>query len=434
LLLTLAPAPARGHEIPSSVTIRVFVKPEGATLRLLVRAPLEAMRDVEFPLRGLGYLDLSAATPKLRQAAAQWIVDYLTVTEAGKELPAPALVSARASLPSDRSFQSYDQALALVLGPPLGPETELPWRQAMLDVLFEYPITTATAEFAIRPLWAHLGQKTQTVLRFLPAGKPERAYQYLGDPGLVRLDPRWYQAGWRFVVLGFEHILDGFDHLLFLLGLIIPFRRIWSLVPVITAFTVAHSITLIGAILGVAPAGLWFPPLIETLIALSVVFMAIENVVGLRQDRRWLIAFGFGLIHGFGFSFALRETLQFAGAHLATSLLSFNLGVEIGQLVVVCAAVPLLNVLLRRVVAERVGIIILSVLVGHTAWHWMLERGAVLLEYQLTWPSIGAAGAAALLRWLMLIAVIGIVGWLLSEVFGRLSKRRAGLVSSGGSS
>ena len=425
--------PALAHDIPSSVTIRVYLKPEGRILRLLVRAPLEAMRDLEFPLRGLGFLDLATARPRLEQAATQWIADYLTVTESGRDLPEPRLIAVQASLPSDRSFQSYDEALAHLLGPPLAPETELPWRQAMLDVLFEYPITTATADFAIRPQWAHLGLKTQTVLRFLPAGKPERAYQYLGDPGLVRLDPRWHQAAWRFVVLGFEHILDGFDHLLFLLGLIIPFRRARSLIPVITAFTVAHSITLIGAVLGVTPGALWFPPLIETLIALSVVFMAIENVVGVKPDRRWLIAFSFGLIHGFGFSFALRETLQFAGAHLVTSLLSFNVGVEIGQLAVVIVAVPVLNLLLRRVVAERIGVVILSVLVGHTAWHWMIERGAVLMQYEFTWPAIGAAGLGAALRWLLLAAIIGLAAWLLSGLFGKLSKRQAGLASSGGS-
>ena len=87
-----------------------------------------------------------------------------------------------------------------------------------------------------------------------------------------------------------------------------------------------------------------------------------------------MVAFGFGLVHGFGFSFALRETLQFAGAHLLTSLLSFNIGVELGQLLVLLALVPALDLLFRYVVAERIGTIILSALVAHTGWHWMTER------------------------------------------------------------
>ena len=123
-------------------------------------------------------------------------------------------------------------------------------------------------------------------------------------------------------MLGFDHILDGVDHLLFLLCLVVPFRSFWALVPIVTSFTVAHSITLIASALGLAPSALWFPPLIETLIALSIVLMAFENIIGAQLNRRWMIAFGFGLVHGFGFSFALSESLQFAGAHLLTSLLA----------------------------------------------------------------------------------------------------------------
>ena len=100
----------------------------------------------------------------------------------------------------------------------------------------------------------------------------------------------------------------------------------------VTAFTVAHSITLIASAYNLAPDALWFPPLIETLIALSIVYMALENIVGgSTVHHRWMIAFGFGLVHGFGFSFALRETMQFAGSHMLTSLLSFNLGSSWGS-------------------------------------------------------------------------------------------------------
>ena len=84
--------------------------------------------------------------------------------------------------------------------------------------------------------------------------------------------------------------------------------------------------------LWLSPDALWFPPLIEMLIAMSIVYMALENIVGSNMQRRWMITFVFGLVHGFGFSFALRETLQFAGPHLLTALLAFNVGVELGQL------------------------------------------------------------------------------------------------------
>ncbi len=157
-----------------------------------------------------------------------------------------------------------------------------------------------------------------------------------------------------------------------------------------TAFTVAHSITLIASAAGFAPDALWFPPLIEVLIAASIVYMALENIVGAKLERRWIVAFGFGLVHGFGFSFALRESLQFAGSHLATSLVSFNLGVELGQLAVLAVAVPALNWIFSHVVQERMGTIILSAFVAHTAWHWMLDRGAVLASYHIEMPDLDA--------------------------------------------
>src|SRR5206468_3215103 len=190
--------------------------------------------------------------------------------------------------------------------------TNVVWNQTMLDVLFDYPIPSDRAAFSIQRRLGRLGLRVVTSLRFLPPGGALRAFEFTNDPGLVRLDPRWHQAALRFVEEGFRHILDGTDHLLFLLCLVIPFRRFRALVPVVTAFTVAHSITLIASAYDMAPGALWFPPLIEMLIAASIVYMALENITGKATiHTRWMVAFGFGLVHGFGFSFALRESLQF---------------------------------------------------------------------------------------------------------------------------
>ncbi|HJQ20705.1 MAG TPA: HupE/UreJ family protein [Gemmatimonadaceae bacterium] len=419
-LLTAVPQRAGAHDIPSRVTLLAFVKPEPGRLRMVIRAPLEAMRDVTWPEKGLGYLDLAHSAPLARDAAQLWIAGFIEAYENGDRLPDPRVLATRISLPSDRSFTSYDAAVARVLGPPLDTATELPWQQAAVDVVLEFPIRSAHSNFAVRPALARLGQQTTTVLRFITPDGAERAYQYVGDPGLVRLDPRWYHAAWQFVKLGIAHILSGIDHLLFVLCLVIPFRRIRPLVMVVTAFTVAHSITLASSALGVAPDALWFPPLIETLIAASIVYMALENIVGARLHRRWLIAFGFGLVHGFGFSFALRQSLQFAGSHLAVSLFTFNLGVEIGQLMVLAVAVPLLSFAFRRVVAERVGVIVLSALVAHTAWHWMLDRGATLSQYEFTWPAFDLSLALSATRATIVLLIVGGAAWGLSEAFRRL--------------
>jgi hypothetical protein len=421
-LLLALPAITSAHDIPKSVTILAFVKPEADRLRLVMRVPLEAIRDVKFPLRGPGYLELSQLAPDLPGAAKLWLADYVQMYEGDTKLDAPRIIATNISLPSDRSFETYERALAHVAGPPLPDSTELAWQQAMFDVVLEYRITSPTARFSIEPTWARLGVRTNTVLRFIPDNGSERAFTYVGDPGLVRLDPRWHQAAWRFVVLGFEHILDGIDHLLFVFCLVVPFRRVRPLVAIVTAFTVAHSITLISSAAGLTPDALWFPPLIETLIALSIVYMALENIVGAKLERRALIAFAFGLVHGFGFSFALRDSLQFAGTHLASSLVAFNVGVELGQLFVLALLIPALAFVFKRVVAERMGTIILSAFVAHTAWDWMLERGTELRAYQFQWPTFDAAFAAAGMRVVMLMLIVVGAAWGVAELRRRLVK------------
>ena len=411
-VLAMPVAPAGGaatvsdpvpHEVPADVIVRAFVKAEADALYLVVRVPLTSMRDVDFPVRGPGYVDIEGATSLLVDQATVWIASYVALYEEDVRLPAPVVTGTRISLPSDPSFADYDRAVAHIAAPPLPPATDLVLEQAMLDVVLRTPIASPESRFSIDPAWAHLGIRTTTVLRFVTPDGAERIFQYQGNPGRVRLDPRWHQALLRFVALGFAHILDGIDHLLFLLCLIIPLRRFWPLVSVVTAFTVAHSITLVASVLGLAPNALWFPPLIEMLIAASIVFMAIENIVDKTLGRRWAWAFGFGLVHGFGFSFQLSESLQFAGSHLFTSLLGFNIGVELGQLVVLVVMVPGLALLFSKVMKPRIGAIVVSALVAHTSWHWMGERWGVLKRVRFCaagngcglWSGRAALGVAA---------------------------------------
>lgn len=412
-LFLVIPRNASAHDIPDDVTVQAFVKPSGNELYVLVRVPLNAMRDTEFPEHGPGDLDLDRVEPSLREAATVWISEALELYQGDTQLPKPQIAEARISLPSDRSFESYEAALAHLQGPRLPSDTQLYWNQAMLDVLLEYPIQSQPADFSVHSGLARLGLRVVTVVRFLPDDEIVRAYEFTGDPGLVRLNPHWYQAGLSFVDLGFWHILGGTDHLLFLFCLVIPFRRFRALIPVVSAFTVAHSLTLLASAYNLAPDALWFPPLIETLIAMSIVYMALENIVGgAGLRRRWMMAFGFGLVHGFGFSFALRQTMQFAGSHLLTSLLSFNIGVELGQLLVLALLVPLLEVFFRYAVAERTGTIILSALVADTAWHWMIERAGRLSEYRFPWPLLNTAMLATILHWLTLMVLVAGLIWL----------------------
>jgi hydrogenase/urease accessory protein HupE len=351
----------------------MLVRPEGERLKVLVRAPLEAMQDITFPLVGPGYLDVPRADDELRDAARLWLADNIEVFEDDRPLPL-TVVAVRASIPSDRSFASYDSALAHLHDAPLPAGLDLPWQQALLDVELEAPIESPGSLFSMRARTERLGMRVVNAVRFFGASGVERVFQIEGDSGVVALDPRWHQSMLRFLVQGFEHILSGADHLLFLLTLVVPFRRqLRKLIWIVTAFTAGHSVTLIASAFGLAPSSLWFPPLVEALIALSIFYMCVENVVCPNPRTRWPLAFGFGLVHGFGFSFALQNTLQFAGDHVLTSLLSFNVGIELGQLLVLLLVVPALNLSFRFVDA-RVGGIVIAVIVGHTAWHWLAQR------------------------------------------------------------
>jgi hypothetical protein len=419
-LLVLASSVPAAHEIPADVTVQVFVKPEGSRLRLLVRAPLAAMRDVNFPTYGPGYLDLAHADAQLRTSAMLWLAGSIRVFEGTTRLPEPALSAVQVSLPSDRSFIDYESAISHVSAAPLPPGTELVWNQALLDVLFDYPIHSVRSRLAIDPGFGRLGLRVTTVVRYLPPDGGVRPFEFSGDPGLIPLDPGWSQTTFRFVKAGFFHILDGIDHLLFLFCLVIPLRRVRPLVLVVTAFTVAHSITLVGSAFGLAPDALWFPPLVEMLIATSIVYMALRTIVAASlgsmssvESAQAAVAFGFGLVHGFGFSFALRETMQFAGSYLLTALLSFNVGVELGQLLVLAVLVPALHLFYRFAVPERVGAIILSALVAHTGWHWLIERGDRVRQFDFVWPAFDAAFVAGFLRWAIVGVLLAGLMWLI---------------------
>ena len=411
----------QAHDIPSRVTVYAFVKPEGNELTVLLRVPMEALGEVSFPLRGPGFLQFSEAQFALDDAARIYITESLNFYENGDELLEKELKRTRVSLPSNRSFTSYDVALDNIMSPPLGDDTDLFWRQGVLDVLVTYPIQSEESDFSVNPELGTLSDQTTTVLRFLVPDGAERVFNYLGNPGVVELDPRWHQAAFRFITMGFEHILEGIDHLLFLFCLVIPLRSVRALIPVVTSFTIAHSITLIGSAFGVAPSAIWFPPLIETLIALSIVYMAFENIVGAKLEHRWMVTFGFGLVHGFGFSFLFSETLQFAGGHLFSSLLAFNIGVEIGQLFILILVIPILNLLFKYFVEERIGTILLSALLAHSAWHWMLERGTTLGLYQIQMPVIDSLFWAALMRWGMMLIIIIAALWAMYELFRKFS-------------
>lgn len=420
LSAVLLPKGLVADEIPLRVAVQAFVKAENDRLNVLMRVPMDALVEAQFPLRGeVGFVIFSEARGAMESAANNEILQAIQLFEGERLLQSGTLEAVRIALPSDRSFVNYESALANVYSPPLPDAMDLYYRQGFLDIHASYAIESAAARFSVDARLAGLGVETTTVLRYILPGGEERTFSFIGNPGLVYLDPRWYQAVFNFIVLGFDHILEGTDHLLFLFCLLIPLRRISALIPVITSFTVAHSITLIASALGWVPSTIWFPALIETSIALSIVYMACENIIGVKQQHRWIMTFCFGLVHGFGFSFLLTESMQFAGSHLVMSLLAFNVGVELGQVLVVLLAVPLVHLLFRYALPEKAGVILLSAIVGHWAWHWMQERWVNLSAYDLSLPAFGTQFVIGFMQWTALLCMSAAVLWLMNRVFTR---------------
>ncbi|WP_284037188.1 HupE/UreJ family protein [Neobacillus sp. 114] len=177
-------------------------------------------------------------------------------------------------------------------------------------------------------------------------------------------------SGWiTFLKLGMTHILEGYDHLLFLLALLIARQSFKQFVKVITAFTIAHSLTLTLTVLGIisVPASI-----VEPAIALSICYVAIENIFRKSVSQRWALTFIFGLIHGMGFADLLTE-MKIPKGELAIDLASFNIGIEIIQLIIVVILLPLLT-LLHRSNISRKAVISVSTIAFVLGSFWLIER------------------------------------------------------------
>jgi hypothetical protein len=242
-------------------------------------------------------------------------------------------------------------------------------------VVLEMTLSCAKSSglLAIRDDWPEvLGAHFQTVLSVRVPGRPSTEFVFLEDRREATLDlAAPTGTGWgSFVAMGAEHIVGGIDHLLFLLALLALARGLWLTVKIVTAFTAAHSVTLSLAALGLVDVP---PRIVEPLIAASIVWVAVENLVApAGLGRRWLIAALFGLVHGLGFASALTE-LDLSREALVRALIGFNVGVELGQLAFVAVVLPPL------VRASRPGRLprlpqILSAVVAMIGAVWLVER------------------------------------------------------------
>jgi len=367
----------------------------------VIRVPLDLLRAVPFPLEQGGRYNLAASGPAVETALTALASD-LSIWENGVRL-VPSRAIGRLAPLSDRSFEDYDQAVAEV-AEPLAPDTKISFELGYLDARFVYPITSPKSVFAIQTLVAgDLGDYTKLTIRYIPLGETGRVMLITGGSGRVSLDPPWYEASAGFVVLGIkthferrgpfavsavsDHPVspnqrtDTGDHRLYLGALGDPDR---------------HRVQPGADRLLVSPVYRNGNRRIDRL-------HGARNIIGANLGQRWLITGLFGLVHGFGFADVLKDQLQFAGSYLLVSLLSFNVGIEIGQLAVLCVFVPALALLFRGRMSGRMGIIVLSAIIANVAWQWMVQRGEVL--WQTPWPQLTLPAAMTLARWVAALSL-----------------------------
>ena len=416
-------------DAPEDLTVRGFLKPEGDRLHLLLRVPFKALNGIEFPSRGAkGELDIGGVEAVLPSAARWWLADTIDMFEDGALLAKPTVAAVHVSLPSDTSFDSYESALAHVTGAGLPPNTQVFRDQAMVDVLLDYPIRSDRSRFAIHSNLARLGTRVATELSFLAAGGSVRRFEYTGDPGTFDLTPRWYAAARHFLSLGFWRAVQSADVLLFLFCTALLFRGLRATLPFAAAFALAFSVTLIASAYHLAADALWFPLFIETMVAACILYMAFVNIVTVWRPKadppkQWRFAFGAGLVYGFSFAFTLTPALQFAGTHNLLSIVSFSVGLEVGQGFALLVFISALDVLLRFTERKRMEITILAALAADLGWHRFTGRAEQLSQFRLRWPTVDAALLASAMAWLTIFLILAGLAFLVLGVRARAMRR-----------
>ena len=302
----------------------------------------------------------------------------------------PEILSVRIHLALDQPlFSSVEEAEQALDGTVFSHDIlEVYVGETVTDLKLRYSIGRSIDSYTIRstfnPGIAGQEEMANLILDHFPgATRIHRLTGLLNEP--VEIRNSGIAAVATFIREGIDHILLGYDHVLFVLCLTLSAAGLGSLFLRVTGFTLGHTVTLIIGFFGFVPTGAWFVPTVETAIALSIIYAGIVALVAREHPRDSLAFFTItvviGLIHGLGFSFVLHELLLPNGAHLWKSLLSFNVGVEIGQLLIVSGVWILLRIIVRasRSLLIPVRWLIAIPCIG-LASSWTFERGTELLR------------------------------------------------------
>jgi hypothetical protein len=291
--------------------------------------------------------------------------------------------------------------------------TDLFWNQGFFDTELEYPLRSSDAHLSVRMNVApELGRRLKLRLEYLPVNGPARSYVFPGGSGWIALDPRWYEAAWLFAKQGFTAALS-FERFVFLLCLIAPFRQFRSVLALVLAFIALQAFTLTAAAVVDIRGIRWLTSLYDAGLAAAILLLAIGNLAAPSVRVRWAISAALGALGGFGLGRLLDDAWQFTGTHPVVSAVSFNSGVAAGEVVSLALAFALMRLVFARLLPESLAIVVVSAVLGHLGWHWMIDRFHPF-GHELEHAS--ASGLSSVL-WLLPALVVGAMAWFLPRRF-----------------
>ena len=395
LVLSAAAEPLM-HDLPQDTVMHAFFRVQGSQAHLLVRVPLDLLHGISWPTSHGEYAinDSRAAVNQALDALGH----ALLVWQDGERLT-PTISSGQLAALGDLSFANPEAAAAHI-AQPVDEQLKIAVDLGYLDAHFVYPIRPAPAVFSIQSRVAEdLQDLSKLMVQFVPDGNHRGGVLTISaQSGKVALNPNRRQTALGFVLVGMQGLLANADGLLFIVCLMIPFRRARDFAAPYAAFALANIVSLAGTAFGFAPDSVWFAALTASVSAVLIFFLALGNIFGAHLPRRrlWTGLFGFAL--GFEFAKLLVGRLQFAGEHSQIALWFFAIGIDLGALLAAALTFVGLALILRGARAGRIGIIVLSAIVAHTAWHWMIDRLGVL--WQMPWPPMTMAGFYHLTQWI----------------------------------
>jgi hypothetical protein len=416
----LLPTSAAAHDPSLPRTVPVYIAVGPAEVRVLVRVPLELLGGLDF-VRVNREIQTEASAPAL--AASLLAIDaWLTLAEG----PAPLVASERRAhltLPVDRSFDSHDLARARFDRPPTRADTVF-IDQGFLDAALTFPLREPAADLAVslRPS-VHIPSAVRAAVRVVTAEGAGRLLMVTSRSGRVALQPTVATSAWRFLSWGLRRVGSDDRYLLLLFCLMAVLRTPGRALPFVVMLSVGRSAAIVGTAYSLGNLGGWVVGPVEAAAILSVAAAALALVLDVELHRRLGLAAFLGLLHGLSFSFGLRDELPLAGGHDLPAVLSYNAGLEAGQLGASALVVVVLGRLRQTRGDSLLVVLMVTTLLGHVVWHDAIDGGLRLWSDGLGEPD--AASALILARWAAGVGVAAAAaGWILGRRTDREARRR----------